>query len=239
MASSPDEHWKNADYITYAFREIALHNEYDTTHTQQPLRKWQGPIRYWIEHQVGQQALHQQLVELHFQHLASLTGLSITTASSRKAANFVIVFTQASHFERAVRTTLGKAPIDDAICQAALRIRSHRITFAGTVIPVDYAREKGKLLACIVEELTQSLGLPNDSDKVFPSIFNDASPNDLLSPLDVILLKLLYHPALKSSAPMSTNLTTIQRLAQQFAKPSEVEKAEEQARFAPLAQLVN
>ncbi len=237
--TSPDEHWKKASYISESFREIALYNEYDHTHRQQKLRKWQGPIYYWIDHQVGQQALHRQLVELHFEHLAILTGLSITAASSRKAANFIIVFTQASRFDQAVRKTLGKEPISDAICQAALRVNAQGIVFAGSVIPVDYAREKGKLLACVVEELTQSLGLPNDSDSVFPSIFNDASPNELLSPLDVTLLKLLYNPALKNGAPASETFATINRLAKQLARPESIKKAEEQARFAPLALLLN
>jgi hypothetical protein len=50
----------------------------------------------------------------------------------------------------------------------------------------------------VVEEVTQVMGLPNDSEKAYPSIFNDKTPDDLLSPLDVILLKLLYEPELKT-----------------------------------------
>jgi len=41
------------------------------------------------------------------------------------------------------------------------------------------------------------MGLPNDSDKVFPSIFNDKSHDDYLSGLDYLLLRLLYHPSIK------------------------------------------
>jgi len=42
------------------------------------------------------------------------------------------------------------------------------------------------------------MGLPNDSDKVFPSIFNDKSHDDYLSGLDLLLLKLLYRPEMKA-----------------------------------------
>jgi len=48
-----------------------------------------------------------------------------------------------------------------------------------------------------VEELSQVMGLPNDSDKVFPSIFNDSSIDSFLTGLDYVLLKLAYHPALQ------------------------------------------
>lgn len=42
------------------------------------------------------------------------------------------------------------------------------------------------------------MGLPNDSDKVFPSIFNDNSIDSFLTGLDYVLLKMAYHPALKA-----------------------------------------
>jgi hypothetical protein len=74
--------------------------------------------------------------------------------------------------------------------------KKNHISQATVIIPVDRARAHAKLLACIVEELTQVMGLPNDSDRVFPSIFNDKSTEDYLSGLDFILLKLLYHPSL-------------------------------------------
>ena len=41
------------------------------------------------------------------------------------------------------------------------------------------------------------MGLSKDSEKVFPSIFNDKSYNDWLSDLDLLLLKMLYHPMVK------------------------------------------
>jgi hypothetical protein len=37
------------------------------------------------------------------------------------------------------------------------------------IIPVDHAMSHGLLPACVIEELTQAMGLPNDSDWVIPS----------------------------------------------------------------------
>lgn len=51
-------------------------------------------------------------------------------------------------------------------------------------------------LSCMHEELSQGLGLPNDSPKARPSIFNDDEEFALLTDHDELLLRLLYSPEL-------------------------------------------
>ena len=63
------------------------------------------------------------------------------------------------------------------------------------LIPVARAQARGKLAACIVEEVTQMLGLINDSDTVRHTVFSD---DDQLTALDYLLIKLLYSPYLRS-----------------------------------------
>ena len=65
------------------------------------------------------------------------------------------------------------------------------------VIPDDQASMRRKLVSCVVEELTQIMGLPNDSENVYPSIFNEKTPDGLLTGLDGLLLKMLYHQQVK------------------------------------------
>ena len=50
----------------------------------------------------------------------------------------------------------------------------------------------------IVEETTQSMGLPNDYKEVYPSVFNDSSRLDDLTEHDILLLRLLYDPRMKA-----------------------------------------
>jgi hypothetical protein len=51
-------------------------------------------------------------------------------------------------------------------------------------------------LSCLHEEITQGLGLANDSPSARPSIFNDDEEFALLTPMDELLLKMLYSPRL-------------------------------------------
>lgn len=46
--------------------------------------------------------------------------------------------------------------------------------------------------ACLLEEMTQALGLPNDSELVRPSIFNERDVLNRLSLNDQILVRTLY-----------------------------------------------
>ena len=66
--------------------------------------------------------------------------------------------------------------------------------------PKDYMR------ACVVEELTQVLGLPNDSDAVKPSIFNDQSRYFELTDHDRRMLKVLYDPRITPGMPRNEAL---------------------------------
>jgi hypothetical protein len=52
-------------------------------------------------------------------------------------------------------------------------------------------------LSCLHEEIAQGLGLPNDSPRARPSIFNDDEEFALLTGMDEDMLRILYNPALR------------------------------------------
>ena len=51
-------------------------------------------------------------------------------------------------------------------------------------------------LSCLHEEIAQGLGLANDSPRARPTIFNDDEEFSLLTPQDVLMLRMLYDPSL-------------------------------------------
>jgi hypothetical protein len=218
-AKAADAPWLAPAFIQQAFEEVALKNEYQSGNKS--VRKWVSPVNISFEHTVGSdkdKALHRQLVALHLAHLAQITGHSISLLNETgvnetggdkagvdkagvadaklKEANVRLLFTRQRDWQQQVRKLMGPeaaAHLHGAVCIAHMVTNAQsEIVNAFVVIPVDQAQMHGKLVACIVEELTQILGLPNDSEKVFPSIFNDKTPQTLLSGLDGVLLKLLY-----------------------------------------------
>ncbi|PTP36356.1 hypothetical protein CWO07_09415 [Vibrio splendidus] len=232
--------WLDRSFVETAFYNVALQHEY--SQGNKPLAKWKQPIKIWIDHRVGDEELHQELTELHIRHLSEVTQHPITIVNKESEANVKWIYTRQSQWVSEAKLVLklkSTEHLNNAICTAGYRTNSKgEIVYAGIVIPVDQARSRGKLVACIVEEITQVLGLPNDSDKAYPSIFNDHTPEDLLSPLDVVLLKLLYEPELKAGMTKSEVKPIVRKILKQYSETGVLQQASKAAQQAPLYQLI-
>lgn len=230
-ASANDSHWQDSHYIENSFVTIALGREHGRTTGR--LSKWSSAIRFAITDHTADNKLHQQMTRQHLAHLAAITGLDITPSQTSHQANLQIIFASENDLDTLIRSDFGVTSKSlrsrlnrDGICFAWIPVSQSAISHARVIIPVDRARAHGKLMACVVEELTQILGLANDSDSVFPSIFNDHSHNDFLTGLDFVLLKLLYHPALHSGMTEKQVRMTLRQLLAQAEFQALVNNAE-------------
>ena len=66
-----------------------------------------------------------------------------------------------------------------------------------SIVVVDVDREPAELDACLLEELTQVMGLPNDVDAYWPTMFKPLDSSLEWSQWDELYLKTLYDPRLK------------------------------------------
>ena len=221
------EKWQKPDFILHAFSEIALKNEYSQHDGR--LRKWQQPLKIWIDHRVGDRQLHEQLVRWHVDELTRITGHSVSLVKGPETANITLVFTRFEDMQRQGREQLGNNAdrvLKGALCLANFKTNKEQVIYRGqVVIPVDQARMHGKLVSCVVEELTQIMGLVNDSSDVYPSIFNDHTPDDLLSGLDYILLKILYHKQMQAGMDRDQAVKMARTIILQMQKSGEIESA--------------
>lgn len=196
----------SSDQIIRNFDTIVFHNEFDDNEDSR-LRKWSDPVRIYLDIRAGDPAVILETVGAHVAHLAEITGHDIALTENLAEANTTVVFERDSLLE-AVKTDYFAPEFDiHTVMQTNLCIGQYRsnnrfeINTAVVVIPIDRVMSRGRLKACIIEELTQVLGLPNDSDTVFPSVFNDHSSDIDLSAQDVLLIKLLYDPRLTLGMP--------------------------------------
>lgn len=229
--------WQQPAYILDSFVEVALRAEYGPDPMQ--LRKWRDPVRIYVRHQVADRALHEQLIDAHLSQLASISGHSIRRVTAPDAANVQLWLVRQSELAATWRAAAGEAVPHGALCLAQIRTDGHgQIRAAQVAIPVDQARLHGRLVSCIVEELTQILGLPNDSEKVFPSIFNDRSTDQLLSGLDLVLLKLLYDPRLQPGMDVQQVRASAAGVIDEMVASGQIERAARQARQGTLPRML-
>lgn len=221
--------WPDLGYISDSFFEVGLGSEYGDSPNQN-LRKWNTPLKIYVEHQIGDKQLHNQLLNAHIKQLRDITQFDIQRVNNKSDANVFYYFTRQSALSELVETEVGASAVEylhGAICLANVKTdRSNFITSAHIFIPVDQARMHGKLVACIVEELTQALGLIRDSELVFPSIFNDKTRNALLTGLDEILLRLFSEKRVKAGMSKQELKPVIDALLKQYQRQGLISSAE-------------
>jgi Protein of unknown function (DUF2927) len=197
------------DKIIHDFDVVAFRNEMYRLPDPR-VHKWIGPVRVFVREDTPLDRSAARILDGHLKRLADLTGVDIDTVAQDSDANFIIVFTTRDRYVETALEALGRAPPEhhDAVARRLpttncvglyqLDEKSGRMLKATVVIPLDHARAVGRVRRCIVEETTQSMGLPNDDNEVYPSIFNDSSRLDDLTEHDILLLRLLYDPRMKA-----------------------------------------
>ncbi len=191
------------------FNIIAFGNEY-TGRRYEAVRKWRQPIRVGIEGKVPE--YFETFVLQHIRDLRRITGHPIRLYYSpkmhkegrlapdfdRTTINLILYYLPAEKIPNRLKRYFDddeakvRKMIEVSTCFAKFGTRKNEIRWAIAVFPDHHPKDY--MRACVVEEMTQVLGLPNDSNAVSPSIFNDHSRYFELTAHDRLMLKMLYDP---------------------------------------------
>lgn len=197
---------------------VAFGNEY-TGRRYDAVRKWRapivaridGPAPDYLEDFVAQHLADLQKITRHPAALAYspriLREKRVPKGLTSKSFNMFLLYYPIGELTAVARKQLGKR-MDASLkrlaagastCEATLFTKQNEIRSAVVLFPAE--RPKNHMRACVVEELTQVLGLPNDSSSVNPSIFNDKSQYFELTDHDRLMLKVLYDPRITIGMP--------------------------------------
>lgn len=167
-----------------------------------------GPLIRWCEAPVLAVPMSSSLsasvageVQAVARDITALTGLTFRTAGPDLPASYTV--------HAAADETVMDAVIDDAGLTRADRrkLRRARCFFrlsvrepgciANAVIVVPDRLDGTDRSHCLLEEMTQAMGLVADGDFRFPSLFSERDRLPARTPTDDAALRLLYHPALE------------------------------------------
>ncbi len=227
--------------IVFFDEHIMRNGRLIASRTEQPLRRWQMPIRYRVIHgalsDANTIAYDRAAVGRFASRLARLTGLSIEPAGKQKA-NFLILFLNIDE-QQSIAPRLSKlmhnvdqAARDSVIQSIASSSRSAfcaGYTLSSKAIPDTYTfsvihirSEHPPLgrLSCIHEEMAQAMGLANDSPTARPSIFNDDQEFALLTRHDEQLLRMLYDSRLKPGMHADEAHSILKTIAREYSSIS-------------------
>ena len=201
------------------FVKIALFEEFSSIggqlvrrETATRLHRWVSPVRMSVQFgdsvPLQQRNRDRQSIAKFSQRLSRLTGLQIIQTDVRPNYFVFIV----NEDERQVIGPKLRAISPDIDTSAVNTVQNMRRSTLCLVFALDadedavYDRAVAVIraehpdllrLSCIHEELSQGLGLPNDSPAARPSVFNDDEEFGLLTTHDEYLLRMLYDPRLR------------------------------------------
>tara|TARA_B110000977_G_scaffold184067_1_gene247341 strand:- start:97 stop:999 length:903 start_codon:yes stop_codon:yes gene_type:complete len=228
-----------ADMLARNFQQITFYNEYSSAGlplgVSGKLRRWDQPIRFTIEFgnsvPRSQKRRDRTDVAKIAKRLSDVTGHPITVDGP---ANFYVLFVGEDDRADVIDQMAGRLPgvenanltslrnlSDDIYCAVAAYSAGPDSSVYTAAVAVIRAENPDLLrLACIHEELSQAMGLANDSPTARPSIFNDDDEFALLTNHDELLLQMLYDQRLKAGMTLNEATPIIRTLATELtSKP--------------------
>lgn len=224
--------------LAETFMRVALFDEYTRSdagfvrqETESRLRRWQVPVRVGLRFgdsvPPDRQATDRARIASFVARLAAITGHPMLMDDA--TPNFVIHVVSEDEREALgpkVRAMLPNLSPGDVAGVTNMPRTTYCLVYALSeggsgaytrAFAVIRAEHPDLLrLSCIHEELTQGLGLPNDSPRARPSIFNDDEEFALLTDHDELLLRMLYAPELRPGMTADEARPIVESLARRL-----------------------
>ena len=206
------------DLVRY-FDTIVFGSEMGPAYASTVIAKWPGDtLTVSLEQRATPE--HLGFVSAHLAALGRLTGKKFSGTKTPESAAIRVLF-----LRRNEMAAIGGPNVDpQAIREAAaaggcyfLSWKQPESRIVKAIVVVNVERDPALINSCLLEELTQSLGLPNDSDGMRPSIFSDRDHLSELSPHDAILVRTLYDPRMKAGLPRAAALGVARTVISELA----------------------
>lgn len=188
----------SVDEIVNYFDTIVFGSELDPKYAARMISKWQGPIGYSIQGKVTKE--NKTFIEAYLRTLSKLTALQFKQVDPNAGDTISLVFVKTSQMGKIPVPAEYRSDMEIAAVNANcyfLSWKQPESRYVKALIVANVDKDRAILNSCLLEEITQSLGLPNDSDTLRPSVFSDKDVLFKLAPQDEILLYTLYHPDMK------------------------------------------
>lgn len=210
----------SVDELTNQFRAIIFGTEFRGFKPLNRIKKWNGPLRVTVKaygevserdsdntstlklKQVRVNPQHLKHIQKHLETLAALTGLETEDVkNTNKSTNFEIKIVPRNQLINpnlvAVDPILLRRLGGQGGCYFLMWHSEKLGVIDRVVIVVNSDRIDARIEHCLLEEMTQSLGLPNDAGSPWTSIFSNEGYITSLTRADRIMIKTLYDPRLK------------------------------------------
>ena len=210
------------DELVAYFDAIVFGSELDARFANKVVAKWQKPrLTVSIEQKATQE--HLKLIQHHLDALSAISEIKFGGTRTPDTADIRILFLPGAQMGAISGPNIDPEAVRLAAANANcyfLNWKQPESRIVKALIVADVDKDIAVLNSCLLEELTQSLGLPNDSDLLRPSIFSDKDRLYELAPQDRVLLFALYHSWMKPGLPREEALEVARDIFTRLAPPA-------------------
>lgn len=212
----------SVDALVRYFDTIVFGSELDPKYASTVIAKWpRNVITVSLEQRATKEYL--AFVSAHLAALSKLTGKKFGGAKDPESAAIRILFLKRQEMAAVRGPNVDAAAILEGAMSGGcyfLSWKKPEQDIVKALIVVNVERDPALTNSCLLEELTQSLGLPNDSDMLRPSIFSDSDHLTELSAQDQILVRTLYDPRMTAGLPRAEALKVARTIISGLGKPA-------------------
>lgn len=228
----PFSDWQLAE----TFIRIALFDEfqpgpggYVQEERESRLRRWVAPVRVDVRFGPSMPEAERQrkraVISAYLDKVSSVSGHPIRMASGSTANFFLYIVSEDERLALGPEIaatmpgfsgdeiTAFTAMPQSTYCQVSVLSQSQTGIYLRAFAVIRAEHPDLLFRACVNEEIAQGLGLPNDSPRARPSVFNDDQEFALLTPMDALMLRILYNPALRPGMTASEARPIVQMLS--------------------------
>ena len=189
------------DDLVRHFGQVLFGDEYGLNTGSKVIAKWQGPVGFTVQGRATPQM--GKMLGRHLGGLVPLTGLKFKQVKPGTPGPVIDLF----FLKRKEMSLLSGANIDTKVIKRLtddptmvcffLNWKKPQDRIVKAIVVVNVERDPAQINACLLEELTQVMGLPNDVDAYWPTLFKPLDTSQSWSRWDKLYIKTLYDPRLK------------------------------------------
>jgi hypothetical protein len=184
------------------FFKVAFGAELRLAGNSNRIRKYHVPVRVHVDNRARPDR-SAQVAEVVADIKNRVANLDIAVTADKAVANVEVRLLRERDFGRTLRQTFGRQQTQkiqkslDPQCLSGFRKDDEfRILHSDVFLVADI--DEFTFYDCVYEELLQSLGPINDTDKVPWTMFNDAVRMGFFGVYDQYILNILYHPRIRA-----------------------------------------
>lgn len=190
------------EQIFDGFFRVAFGAELRLAGNSDRIRKYHVPIRVYIDKRAKPDR-SAQVTAVVADIKSRVADLDIAVTADKGAANVEVRLVRGRDFGRTLREAFGREQsarirksLDPQCLSGFRKDEEFRIEHSDVFLVADVS--EFTFLDCVYEELLQSLGPINDTDKVAWTMFNDDVRMGFFGVYDQYILNILYHPLVRA-----------------------------------------